>query len=119
MSLKPQPIGQVPELTAYVARTAFPNGNPYVALQDTPGTFFSVERLAALFPDRGRPAETPSRLALVTVLQFAEGLDDRQAAEAVRGRIDRKYALGLELTDPGFDFSVLWMSRLRTENIVR
>jgi hypothetical protein len=47
------------------------------------------------------------RLALITVVQFIEGLPDRQAADAVRGRIDLKYALGLELTDPGFDFSIL------------
>jgi transposase len=113
MSLKPQPIGQVPESTAYVAKTAFPNGNPYVALRDTLGTFYHDERFTALFPDRGRPAEAPWRLALVTVLQFAEGLADRPAAEAVRGRIDWKYALGLELTDRGFDFSVLCEFRAR------
>ena len=50
---------------------------------------------------------SPWRLALVTVLQFLEHLSDRQATEAVRSRIDWKYALGLELTDPGFHFSVL------------
>jgi transposase len=61
---------------------------------------------AALFPRRGQPAEAPWRLALVTALQFREGLSDRQAAEAVRERIDWKYALSLELTDPGFDFSL-------------
>ena len=44
---------------------------------------------------------------MVLVLQFIEGLTDRQAAEAVRARIDVKYALGLELTDSGFDYSVL------------
>ena len=60
-----------------------------------------------MFPRRGQPAESPDRLAWVTVLQFAAGLSDRQAAEAVRGRIDWKYVLGLELTDPGFDYSVL------------
>jgi transposase len=107
MSLKPTPIGPVPELTAYVARAAFPDGNAYLAVRDALGTFYDDERFAGLFPDRGRPAEAPWRLALVTVLQFAEGLPDRQAADAVRGRIDWKYALGLELTDPGFDFSVL------------
>nr|WP_260328881.1 transposase [Streptomyces sp. Ag109_O5-1] len=40
---------------------------------------------------------------MVSVLRFAEGLTDRQAADAVRGRIDVKYALGLELEDPGFE----------------
>ncbi|MDB5348759.1 MAG: hypothetical protein JWN86_6 [Planctomycetota bacterium] len=113
MSLKPRPIGPVPELTAFVARAAFPDGNPFVSLRDTPGTFYDDERSADLFPDRGRPAETPWRLALVTALQYAEGLADRQAADAVRGRIDWKYALGLELTDPGFDFSVLCEFRAR------
>ena len=113
MSLKPMPIGPVPELTAYVARAAFPDGNPYLAVRDVLGTFYDDQRFAALFPDRGRPAEAPWRLALVTVLQFAEGLPDRQAADAVRGRIDWKYALGLELTDPGFDFSVLCEFRSR------
>jgi Transposase domain (DUF772) len=63
--------------------------------------------------ERGRPAIAPWRLALVTVIQFAEGLSDRQAAEAVRARMDRKYALGLERTDPGFDFSVLSEFRVR------
>ena len=46
-------------------------------------------------------------MALVTVFQFLEGLSDREAADAVRSRIDWKYALGLELDDPGFNFSVL------------
>ena len=116
MSLKPTPVGTVPELTSYVARAAFPDGNPYTAVRDALGTFYDDERFAALFPDRCRPAEAPWRLALVTVLQFAEGLSDRQAAEAVRGRIDWKYALGLELTDPGFDSSVLCEFRSRLVN---
>lgn len=71
------------------------------------GTLFTDEQFADLFPLRGKPAWSPGRLALVLVLQFVEGLTDRQAAEAVRARIDFKCALGLELTDPGFDFSVL------------
>src|SRR3954449_8321927 len=113
MSLKPTPIGPVPELTSYVARAAFPDGNPYISVRDALGTFYDDQRFAGLFPDRGRPAEAPWRLALVTVLQFAEGLSDRQAADAVRARIDWKFALGLELTDPGFDFSVLCEFRAR------
>lgn len=76
-------------------------------IRDELGTLYSDERFVDLFAVRGQPAESPGRLALVTVFQFAEGLSDRQAAESVRARIDWKYALGLELTDPGFDFSVL------------
>jgi transposase len=52
-------------------------------------------------------------LALVLVLQFVEGLTDRQAADQVRGRLDWKYALGLDLSDPGFDASVLTEFRVR------
>nr|WP_152054417.1 transposase [Tautonia marina] len=90
-----------------------PHGNTYMALRDELGTVFRDEDFAALFPTRGRPAETPWRLALVTVFQFIEGLSDRRAADAVRGRIDWKYALSLGLDDSGFDTSVLCEFRAR------
>ena len=107
MSLKLSLIKPVPELTARIAHAAFPNGNPYLTLRDELGTLYDDKDFAALFPRRGQPGLAPWRLALVTVLQFRENLADRQAAEAVRARIDWKYLLGLELSDPGFDFSVL------------
>jgi transposase len=107
MSLHPQPLQPVPEDTVRVARAAFPKGNPYLTLRDQLGTIFQDEDFAALFPACGQPGLPPWRLALITILQFRENLADRQAAEAVRARIDWKYLLGLELTDPGFDFSVL------------
>ena len=107
MSLRPAPIGPVPEATARVARAAFPKGSAYLRLRDTLGTIYTDADFAALFPRRGQAAEAPWRLALVTVFQFAEGLSDRPAADAVRGRLDWKYALGLPLEDPGFDYSVL------------
>src|SRR5262249_12402589 len=106
MSLRGQPIPPIPEETARVARAAFPHGNTYLALRDELGTVFADEDFASLSPTRGQPAFAPWRLALVTVWQFAENLSDRQAAEAVRARIDWKYALGLELTDSGFDHSI-------------
>src|SRR5512135_3713248 len=107
MSLRPTPIAAVPEETARIARAAFPKGTLAMRLHDALGTVFDDTMFAALYPSFGQPALAPWRLALVTVLQFVENLSDRQAAEAARGRIDWKYALGLELTDPGFDFSVL------------
>jgi transposase len=107
MSLRPESIESVPKQTVRVARTAFPKGNPYLTLHDQLGTIFHDEDFADLYPHKGQPALAPWRLALVTVMQFRENLADRQAAEAVRARIDWKYLLGLELTDPGFDFSVL------------
>jgi transposase len=96
-----------------VARAAFPSDNTHIALRDELGTLFADDDFAALYPTRGLPAEAPWRLALVTVFQFVENLSDRPAADAVRARIDWKYALGLELTDPGFDSSVLCEFRAR------
>jgi len=107
MSLHPHVIEPVPEDTARVAHAAFPKGHPYLTCRDALGTIFQDEDFAALFPAWGQPGLPPWRLALVTIMQFRENLADRQAAEAVRARIDWKYLLGLELTDPGFDFSVL------------
>jgi transposase len=113
MSLHPQPIPPVPEATAVAARAAFPRGNRYMAMRDELGVFYRDEDFAPLFPRCGQPAAAPWCLALVLVMQFAEGLSDEQAAEAVRGRIDWKYALSLELGDPGFDSSVLSEFRSR------
>src|SRR3989475_9237605 len=107
MSLHPHVIAPVPEETARVARAAFPKGHPYLTFRDALGTIFQDEDFAAVFPMNGQPGLPPWRLALVTIMQFRENLADRQAAEAVRARIDWKYLLSLELTDPGFDFSVL------------
>jgi transposase len=113
MSLKPSPIEPVPEETARIARAAFRKGNPLLKLRDELGPVFADADFADLFPQRGQPGLAPWRLALVTLLQFRENLPDRHAAEAVRGRIDWKYLLGLELTDPGFDHSVLCEFRSR------
>src|SRR6184192_356866 len=107
MSLKPLPFGEVPPLTARVARAAFPKGTLCLRIRDTLGPVFSDEQFAGLFAGRGRSGLSPARLVWVLVLQFAEDLTDRQAADAVRSRIDWKYLLGLDLDDPGFDFSVL------------
>jgi transposase len=107
VSLKPSPVLDVPELTARIARAAFPKGNPYLRLRDQLGPIFRDPDFANLYPRRGQPALPPWKLALVTVMQFSEDLSDRQAADAFRGRIDRKYALGLKFDDPAFNFSVL------------
>src|SRR5437667_9448341 len=74
---------------------------------------YTDEAFADLFPTHGQPALAPWRLALVTVFQFMEGLTDRQAADAVRDRLAWKYALSLDLCDPGFDHTVLSEFRSR------
>ncbi|MEU3009167.1 IS1182 family transposase [Streptomyces sp. NPDC007020] len=107
MSLQPKGSGEIPAETVRVAQAAFPKGSLAIRVRDELGPLFTDEEFADLFPARGKPAWSPGRLALVLVLQFVEGLTDRQAADAVRARIDFKYALALELGDPGFDFSVL------------
>jgi transposase len=113
MSFHPQPIPAIPEETARVAHTILPQGNVAMQMRDELGTLYQDEDFRDLFPTRGQPAQEPWRLALVTIMQYAEGLTDRQAADAVRTRIDWKYALSLELTSPGFDFSVLSEFRSR------
>ncbi len=106
MSLQAPLFYQIPAQTAQVARAAFPKGNPYMRMRDELGPIYTNPDFAHLFPTDGQPAESPAHLALVTMMQFAEGLSDVQTATAVRGRIDWKYALALELSDPGFDASV-------------
>jgi transposase len=107
MSLRAHRGRSVPEETAKVARRAFRKGNAYLLIRDELEVWYEDSEFALLFSHRGQPSLSPAMLALCTVVQFAEGLSDRQMAEAVRARIDLKYLLGLELTDPGFDASVL------------
>lgn len=113
MSLQPTDEYGIPSDTFQVARAVFPQGNIYMWIRDEFGLLFSDSQFTPLFARRGQPAESPWRLALVTVMQFLENLTDRQAADAVRSRIDWKYTLGLCLTDRGFDFSVLSEFRTR------
>ncbi|MPR09675.1 transposase, partial [Microvirga tunisiensis] len=113
MSLHPEPIGEIPAETVRVARAAFPKGNIVTRLRDEFSILYQDEDFRRFYPSRGQPALAPWRLALITIFQFLEHLSDRQAADSVRARIDWKYALGLELTDPGFHFSVLTEFRAR------
>ena len=94
MTMWPRSSHAVPAGTAQVARAAFPNGCLAIRIRDALGELFEDAQFAGLFAVRGRPAVSPARLALVSVLQFAEGLSDRQAADAVRGRIDRGVRAG-------------------------
>ena len=113
MSMHPQPIPAIPEETVRLAHAVLPEGNGWMQMRDELGTLSEDKDFQDLFPSRGQPAEAPWRLALVTLMQYGEGLTDRQAADAVRTRIDWKYVLSLELTDPGFDFSILSEFRSR------
>jgi transposase len=96
MTLHEQTEFTIPEETIRVARAAYPHGNTLMEMRDALGTIYQDQTFASLFPHHGRSVEAPWRLALITVLQFMEELPDRQAADAVRGRIDWKYLLGLE-----------------------
>jgi transposase len=107
MSMKAQGLEAIPEETKRIARQASAKGTVPMQLRDALGPVYQDEQFAHLFPKRGRAAETPWRLALVTVLQAMEGLTDRQAAECVRMRMDWKYALSLSLDDEGFDATIL------------
>jgi transposase len=105
--MHPQACYLIPAETERVARAAFPKASPIMRIRDELGMLFADSDFTELFPQVGQLAISPSRLMLVTLFQFLEGLGDRQAADAVRRCIDWKYALALELTDPGFHFSVL------------
>jgi transposase len=114
MALRSQLLPPVPEATVAAVQAAFPKGNPYIALRAEFGALYDDQLFADLYPPSGRPVEVaPWRLALVMVMQYIEGLTDRQAADAVRRCMDWKYALSLELTDPGFDFTLLHDFRQR------
>jgi transposase len=107
MSLHAHPLEPIPDLTSRIAHASFPKGTLAMDLRDALGPIYQDADFAHLFPRRGRAAEAPWRLALVTVLQALENLSDRQAAEMVRGRLDWKNALSLPLDDQGFDASIL------------
>jgi transposase len=113
MSLPREQLSPIPPETVRVAQAAFPGGNVYMRMREELGTLFDDEQFAAAYAREGQPALHPWRLALVSVMQFAENLSDRQAAEAVRARIDWKYALGLDLSDEGFHYSALSEFRTR------
>ena len=113
MSLQPQKLPEIPEETARIAKILFPKGNKYMWLRDELDAIYEDEQFMALYPKNGQFAEQPWRLAMMCVIQYMENYTDRQAAEALKTRIDLKYALSLELTDPGFDFSVLSEFRSR------
>src|SRR5512143_1489139 len=113
MSLHPNPNFAIPEETRRVAQGAFPKATLCLSIADAFGALYHDDQFTTLFPDRGQPTTSPARLARASVLQYVEGLSDRQAADAVRSRIDWKYALALELTDSGFDHTVLSEFRSR------
>jgi transposase len=111
--IKMEAIPEIPESTAAVAKAAFPRGNRYMLMRDQLGTFFADQEFADLFAKQGQPGITPWRLALVQIFAYMEDLSDERAADAVRSRIDWKYALSLELSDKGFDAAVLSDFRCR------
>lgn len=107
MSLQPRGLPPVPADTAGAAKAAFPKGSLAIGIRDELGQVWSDERFVSLFGVRGKPGISPAQLMIVLVLAMVENLTDRQAADMVRRAIDWKYALGLPLADPGFDYSVL------------
>src|ERR1019366_5432096 len=110
MSMQPAAWPKPDPLVAAVIAAKYQGKRPRplaVLIRDRLGEWLHDEDFAAAFGIRGRPGWSPSRLALVTILQRAEKLTDRQAAESVRTRIDWQYLLGLPFDDPGFDHTVL------------
>ncbi|MEU5548062.1 transposase [Streptomyces sioyaensis] len=117
MSLRARSFQRIPVRTMRTAWAACPKGTPAMLVRDRLDVLFEDEAFADLYPSDGRPGWSPGQLALVSVLQFAENLSGRAVADAVRTRIDFKYALGLELEDPWFDYSVLSEFRARLAEV--
>ena len=92
MTLHPQEQWIIPEQTVAMARASFRKGNVYMLMYEELGRLYTDQDFLELYPNCGKLAWSPASLALVTLMQFAEGLTDRQAADAVRARIDWKYA---------------------------
>lgn len=113
MSLPLTDLPEVPAETARLARKAFRKGHPWLQLRDERPALYDDQAFADFYPDIGQPAYAPWRWALVSVLHFAEGWSDQQAAEAVRRRLEWKYRLALPLDEEGFDASVLCEFRAR------
>jgi transposase len=109
---------KIPAEPVRAAEASNPNGTPAMWMRDRLQELFTEADFADWFPANGRRGLAPAMLALVSVLQYAENLTDRQAAQALRCRIAWKYCLGLELTDPGFDHTVLseFRDRLAVED---
>ncbi|WP_436847751.1 transposase [Streptomyces avermitilis] len=97
----------IPPLTVRMARTSNPRGTAAMWVRDRLDGLFTDGDFADWYPADGRRGPSPAQLALGPVLQYAENLTDPQAADAVRCHLDWKHRLGLELDDPGFDFTVL------------
>ncbi|MGW6271769.1 transposase [Streptomyces sp. NPDC055060] len=107
MAMGSVPGRAIPALTVRMARASNPRGTAAMWVRDRLDELFTDADFGEWYPADGRRGLSPARLAMVSVLQYAENLSDRAAAEAVRCRLDWKYCLGMELDDPGFDFSVL------------
>jgi transposase len=87
MSIKAKTNTGIPEETRQVTKAAFPKGNVYLWMRDELGELYRDDLFAGLYPEVGQPALSPGKLGLVTIMQYMEGMSDRQAAEAVRARI--------------------------------
>ena len=82
-------VPEIPAETVKITRAAFPKGSLAMKLRDELGMIYTDEQFSDLFPRRGQPAASPAQLALVIVLQFAEGL----AGPASRRRCPRPHRL--------------------------
>jgi transposase len=97
----------MPEDTDQIGKMLLEDNDPYRLIGEQFFEKWYVEEFADLYSSEGKPGYSPVILAFVSIFQFMERLADRQAAQALRMRLDWKYALHLPLEDTGFDFRVL------------
>jgi transposase len=107
MCLKIQSPWPMPEETGRIGKMLLEENDPYRLSGDQLFEKWKEEEFADLYSSEGKPGYSPVILAFVSVFQCMERLADRQAAQALRMRLNWKHALHLPLEDAGFDFSVL------------
>lgn len=104
---------RIPSETERVVKATLKKSNKYVLLRDELGVIYQDETFAALYCSHGAESLPPGLVAQLVVIQYIEGLSDRAVMEQLPVRLDWKYFLGLELTHPGYDYSVLSEFRQR------
>jgi len=113
MSLHPIDRSEIPEETAKLGHKLLDENNVYRLIGDRLAELVKDEDFIDMYSSIGGPALSPVILSFVLIFQMLEKLPDRLATEAVRLRIDWKYALHLPLDWTGFHFTNLGHFRER------
>jgi transposase len=98
----------------YICEQLIPQDSFYRKFREMVAALIKDKQFESMYcKDNGRPAISPSLLAMATILQFHKNLSDREMERACMFDIEIKYALGLALDERPFDHSSLGDFRKR------